>query len=200
MSTPTPRALKQKAMVGARAISHPARPMMVRGLKARAASGAPRHSAWTARSDPHKGHCQPVSAWNGHDGNHHVVAGSKAASAAANAPSRIAPSSGGRRPGLGRMPWPSSYADWRATIRGLLTPASTRFMMRTAFAALVMVVTASLSLNAQKPRERDLKLPIGGTPGPLDAITDVAGVEVGQTTLISGSGKLVVGAGPVRTG
>jgi D-aminopeptidase len=72
-------------------------------------------------------------------------------------------------------------------------------MMRTTF-ALVMVVTASLSLNAQKPRERDLKLPIGGTPGPLDAITDVAGVEVGQTTLISGSGKLVVGAGPVRTG
>ena len=54
--------------------------------------------------------------------------------------------------------------------------------------------------QAQKPRERDLKLPIGGTPGPLDAITDVAGVEVGHTTLISGSGKLVVGKGPVRTG
>jgi D-aminopeptidase len=51
-----------------------------------------------------------------------------------------------------------------------------------------------------KPRENDLKLPIGGTPGPLDAITDVAGVEVGHTTLISGSGKLVVGQGPVRTG
>jgi L-aminopeptidase/D-esterase-like protein len=45
-----------------------------------------------------------------------------------------------------------------------------------------------------------LKLPIGGTPGPLDAITDVAGVEVGHTTLISGSGTLVVGKGPVRTG
>jgi L-aminopeptidase/D-esterase-like protein len=55
-------------------------------------------------------------------------------------------------------------------------------------------------LQAQKPRERDLKLPIGGTPGTLDAITDVAGVEVGQTTLIEGSGKLVVGTGPVRTG
>jgi D-aminopeptidase len=55
-------------------------------------------------------------------------------------------------------------------------------------------------LHAQKPRERDLKLPIGGTPGPLDAITDVAGVEVGHTTLISGSGLLVVGKGPVRTG
>jgi L-aminopeptidase/D-esterase-like protein len=66
--------------------------------------------------------------------------------------------------------------------------------------ALGIVVTASLALQAQKPRERDLRLPIGGTPGPLDAITDVAGVEVGHTTLISGSGKLVVGKGPVRTG
>jgi D-aminopeptidase len=51
-----------------------------------------------------------------------------------------------------------------------------------------------------KPREHDLKLPIGGTPGALNAITDVAGVEVGHTTLISGSGKLIVGQGPVRTG
>jgi len=60
---------------------------------------------------------------------------------------------------------------------------------------------AALPAHAQnKPRENDLKLPIGGTPGPLDAITDVAGVEVGHTTLISGSGKLVVGQGPVRTG
>ena len=64
--------------------------------------------------------------------------------------------------------------------------------------AIVFVVPGVL--HAQKPRERDLKLPIGGTPGPLDAITDVAGVEVGQTTLISGSGKRVVGKGPVRTG
>lgn len=72
--------------------------------------------------------------------------------------------------------------------------------MRSSFVAVVIVVTASLALQAQKPRERDLRLPIGGTPGPLDAITDVAGVEVGHTTLISGSGKLVVGTGPVRTG
>ncbi len=56
-------------------------------------------------------------------------------------------------------------------------------------------------LHAQgKPRENDLHLPIGGTPGRLDAITDVAGIEVGHTTLIAGSGKLVVGKGPVRTG
>ena len=65
---------------------------------------------------------------------------------------------------------------------------------------LAIVLVVPDVLHAQKPRERDLKLPIGGTPGPLDAITDVAGVEVGQTTLISGTGKRVVGKGPVRTG
>src|SRR5262252_6914268 len=67
-----------------------------------------------------------------------------------------------------------------------------------------LAVSASVSLAqtaaAAKPRARDLGLPIGGTAGPLDAITDVAGVEVGQTTIIQGSGKLVVGTGPVRTG
>ena len=72
--------------------------------------------------------------------------------------------------------------------------------MRSHLALLVALLTLSGVLQAQKPRERDLKLPIGGTAGPLDAITDVAGVEVGHTTLISGSGKLVVGQGPVRTG
>src|SRR5436309_9348484 len=65
---------------------------------------------------------------------------------------------------------------------------------------LALVLGLSPALHAQKPRERDLKLPIGGTPGTLDAITDVAGVEVGHTTLVSGSGTLVVGKGPVRTG
>jgi L-aminopeptidase/D-esterase-like protein len=51
-------------------------------------------------------------------------------------------------------------------------------------------------------RARDLGLSplIGGQPGPLDAITDVAGVEVGHVTLVSGEGRLVVGKGPVRTG
>ena len=65
---------------------------------------------------------------------------------------------------------------------------------------LRVAATAAPARGRQKPRERDLHLPIGGTPGPLDAITDVAGVEVGHTTLISGSGALVVGKGPVRTG
>jgi len=51
-----------------------------------------------------------------------------------------------------------------------------------------------------KPRARDLGVPFDGTPGPLNAITDVSGVIVGHTTLISGEGKLQVGKGPVRTG
>jgi len=51
-----------------------------------------------------------------------------------------------------------------------------------------------------KPRSRDLGVPFEGTPGPLNTITDVAGVEVGHTTLVRGEGKLVVGRGPVRTG
>ena len=51
-----------------------------------------------------------------------------------------------------------------------------------------------------KARARDLGVPFDGTPGPVNAITDVKGVEVGVTTLISGEGKLQVGVGPVRTG
>jgi L-aminopeptidase/D-esterase-like protein len=45
-----------------------------------------------------------------------------------------------------------------------------------------------------------LGIPFEGTTGPLNAITDVQGVEVGHTTLNSGEGKLQVGKGPVRTG
>ncbi len=54
--------------------------------------------------------------------------------------------------------------------------------------------------HAAEPRARDLGVPFDGTPGPLNAITDVAGVEVGYKTLIAGEGRLVVGKGPVRTG
>ncbi|HEX3848583.1 MAG TPA: P1 family peptidase [Steroidobacteraceae bacterium] len=65
-----------------------------------------------------------------------------------------------------------------------------------------VVAAASLAAAAAlaAPRARDLGIPFDGTPGPLNAITDVAGVTVGHTTLISGSGKLQVGTGPVRTG
>jgi L-aminopeptidase/D-esterase-like protein len=64
----------------------------------------------------------------------------------------------------------------------------------------VVLLLAPAPVSGQKLREHDLRLPIGGTPGPLNAITDVRGVEVGHTTVISGSGPLVVGKGPVRTG
>jgi D-aminopeptidase len=60
---------------------------------------------------------------------------------------------------------------------------------------------ALAQLDAQKkPRARDLGVPFDGTPGKLNAITDVSGVLVGHTTLISGEGKLQIGKGPVRTG
>jgi D-aminopeptidase len=78
--------------------------------------------------------------------------------------------------------------------------------MKFRFAILpVAFLAASLPLAAQTaaqttPRARDLGVPFEGTPGPLNAITDVKGVEVGYRTLISGEGKLEVGKGPVRTG
>jgi len=69
-----------------------------------------------------------------------------------------------------------------------------------AIALAAMLLTITLAAEAQKPRARDLGVPFDGTPGPNNAITDVKGVEVGHTTLISGSGKLEVGKGAVRTG
>jgi len=63
---------------------------------------------------------------------------------------------------------------------------------------LLLILT--LAAHAQKPRARDLGVPFDGITGPNNAITDVAGVEVGHTTLISGEGKLIVGTGPIRTG
>ena len=65
--------------------------------------------------------------------------------------------------------------------------------------ALLLFLTIS-TWGQSKPRARDLGVPFDGNPGQFNAITDVKGVEVGDTTLISGSGKLVVGKGPVRTG
>jgi D-aminopeptidase len=67
---------------------------------------------------------------------------------------------------------------------------------------LMLLVSSCLAQEntTAKPRARDLGVPFDGTPGPLNAITDVTGVTVGHTTLISGEGKLVVGQGPVRTG
>jgi len=70
--------------------------------------------------------------------------------------------------------------------------------MKTTLALLLISTLASQAPS--KPRARDLGVPFEGTPGPLNAITDVAGVEVGLTTLIAGDGALEVGKGPVRTG
>jgi L-aminopeptidase/D-esterase-like protein len=72
-----------------------------------------------------------------------------------------------------------------------------------ALAALVSAVAGAADAAdppVHKPRARDLGIPFDGTPGPLNAITDVEGVLVGHTTLISGDGKLIVGKGPIRTG
>jgi L-aminopeptidase/D-esterase-like protein len=66
---------------------------------------------------------------------------------------------------------------------------------------LVLAFLAAITMTADaKPRARDLGIPFDGTPGRYNAITDVPGVEVGHVTLISGSGKLEPGKGPVRTG
>jgi len=81
-------------------------------------------------------------------------------------------------------------------------------MLRSARAAaasvFILFITAAALAAAggttPRPRARDLGVPFDGTPGPLNAITDVEGVLVGHTTLNSGSGKLQVGEGPVRTG
>ena len=66
---------------------------------------------------------------------------------------------------------------------------------------LFLVIFCGSNVHAAQPeRARDLGIPFEGAPGPLNAITDVPGVEVGQLTLIEGSGKLEVGKGPVRSG
>lgn len=67
--------------------------------------------------------------------------------------------------------------------------------------SLLCLVTLFQSvLNAQKPRARDIGIPFYGNTGKYNAITDVKGVEVGYSTIISGQGKNIRGKGPVRTG
>ncbi|MFC1660485.1 P1 family peptidase [Gemmatimonadota bacterium] len=71
-----------------------------------------------------------------------------------------------------------------------------------AFSILGHVLPVAVpSATAQKvPDARALGVPLAGTPGPFNAITDVVGVEVGHTTIIDGDGPLSVGEGPIRTG
>ena len=76
-------------------------------------------------------------------------------------------------------------------------------MLISVFASVLFTIALRAQDKVQeraKPRARDLGVPFDGTPGPLNAITDVAGLTVGHTTLISGEGKLQIGRGPVRTG
>src|SRR5881397_408644 len=85
-----------------------------------------------------------------------------------------------------------------------------RPMARLTFVLLLVIVLDSFArepiksppplIQAKIIRARDLGIPFEGAPGRFNAITDVAGVEVGYATLISGEGKLEVGKGPVRTG
>ncbi len=71
---------------------------------------------------------------------------------------------------------------------------------RSAVLILAIFATTLGAVSQNNPRARDLGVPFDGKPGANNAITDVKGVEVGHTTLISGEGALKVGVGPVRTG
>lgn len=65
---------------------------------------------------------------------------------------------------------------------------------------ICLVLFMQATLFGQRPRARDIGIPFDGIPGKYNAITDVAGVEVGYSTIITGNGKNVLGKGPVRTG
>src|SRR6202049_2998961 len=75
-----------------------------------------------------------------------------------------------------------------------------RFLLCVTIAFGLALPSHAQEKPAAKPRARDLGVPFDGTPSPLNAITDVSGITVGNTTLISGEGKLQIGKGPVRTG
>lgn len=68
------------------------------------------------------------------------------------------------------------------------------------FVIALLLPILSFSQKKEKDRARALGIPFDGNPGKLNAITDVPGLEVGYTTLIKDTGKLVYGKGPVRTG
>lgn len=74
--------------------------------------------------------------------------------------------------------------------------------MKAAFisASVITALFGFMSGTFAQERARDLGVPFEGTPGTNNAITDVAGVEVGHVTRIEGEGKREVGKGPIRTG
>ena len=102
----------------------------------------------------------------------------------------------------GRSGPPSGLARLPTRAAGLLAcpsgPVASVAGLLTWVAGLLACTFSPVS--GQQPRARDLGVPFEGTPGPLNAITDVDGVEVGHATLVRGSGAVVIGEGPVRTG
>ena len=71
--------------------------------------------------------------------------------------------------------------------------------MKRIFTVFLVMIICSHSYG-QKPRARELGVPFVGTTGEFNAITDVEGVEVGYSTIISGKGENIIGKGPIRTG
>jgi hypothetical protein len=77
-------------------------------------------------------------------------------------------------------------------LKGLRAPLYNPAVRRAAV-LLATLLTAGPAFTQTKPRARDLGVPFEGAPGPLNAITDVRGVEVGMTTVIRGEGAWRVG-------
>jgi D-aminopeptidase len=105
---------------------------------------------------------------------------------------------------VARRPSDPAWAGLKARpyIRTQLNRSFSRVSVAVAAITLTLCNPPLRAQNASNDRAREMGISalIGGRPGEVDAITDVKGVEVGQTTLIEGEGRLVVGKGPVRTG
>src|SRR4029079_2431516 len=109
--------------------------------------------------------------------------------------------------GSGQSARPDRHAPYSRQSRPACGAGSKILMIKATLIVLLFLPAWILSREPQSSppaksaiRARALGIPFDGLPGKLNAITDVAGVEVGFTTLISGEGKLEVGKGPVRTG
>ena len=86
-------------------------------------------------------------------------------------------------------------------IESTLTLMRSKVVLMSLVLGALLIASTALSAMAQtRPRGRDLGIPFPGKTGPMNAITDVAGVAVGHVTLIEGEGKVVPGKGPIRTG
>src|SRR5687768_2318305 len=99
------------------------------------------------------------------------------------------------------MPRPARTHAMRISRPGM--PSISMLLLALTLAPLPAIAKEGMDAGPQsaRMRARDLGIVIGRySPGPLNAITDVAGVKVGQRTLIRGNGPLVPGKGPVRTG